>query len=131
MTNPAGANQYKRTAVQTANPGQVLIMLYEAAIKYVKKASVCIDAKDIPGKGQNIGRVHDILNELTNTLNFEVGGKIAHDLEALYNFMIGQLVKANAENDKAALEVVQKNLETLLAGWRVAVEQVQQGQAKK
>jgi len=103
-------------------------MLYEAAIKYVKKASACIDEKDLAGKGQNIGKVHDIINELINTLNFEAGGSIAHDLEALYNFMIGQLVKANVENSKAALEPVQKNLETLLQGWRVAVNQVQQQQ---
>ena len=129
MTNFSGANQYKRTSVATATPGQVLIMLYEAAIKYVKKASICIDQKDLAGKGVNIGKVHDIINELVNTLNFDVGGNIARDLEALYNFMIGQLVKANVENSKEALEPVQKNLETLLSAWRVAVNQAQQEQA--
>ena len=126
-----GANHYKAMSVKTASPGQILIMLYEAAIKNVKKATECIDRKDIPGKGNHIGKAHDIINELTNTLNFEVGGDVARELERLYNFMTSQLVKANVENSKEALTAVQKCLETLLAGWREAVNQVQRGASKE
>jgi flagellar protein FliS len=123
--NPYGANRYKQASVQTATPAQILLMLYEGAIKNVKKATECLDRKDIAGKGAYIGKAHDIVNELVNTLNFEVGGNIARDLERLYNFMIEQLVKANSENSKECLQAVQKLLETLLAGWRGAIEQTQ------
>lgn len=121
MSNGYGANRYKQTSVQTATPGQILILLYEAAIKNVKKASECIDTRDSAGKGLYIGKTHDILNELVNTLNFEVGGDIARNLERLYNFMIEQLIVANAESSKEPLFTIQKNLETLLEGWRGAV----------
>jgi flagellar secretion chaperone FliS len=124
-----GANKYKQTSVKTANRGQLLIMLYESAIKNVKKAAECLDRKDIPGKGQAIVRAHDIINELNNTLDFEVGGQIARDLERLYHFMTDQLIKANVENKKEPLQEVQKLMETLLDGWRVAVDQVNRGQA--
>lgn len=130
MSNPYGANKYKQMSVQTATPGQLLIMLYEAAIQNVKKASDCIDRNDMAGKGVYIGKAHDIINELVNTLNFEVGGDIARSLEGLYNFMIEQLVSANRENSKEPLQRVQQNLETLLEGWRGAVEQVQRAQAQ-
>jgi flagellar protein FliS len=123
MGNNFGANQYKQTAVKTANRGQIVIMLYEAAIQNVKKAAVAIDQKDIPGKGVAIGKAHDIINELLNTLDFEVGGNIAKDLERLYNFMTEQLVKANMEISKEPLQTVQKLLETLLDGWKGAVNQ--------
>jgi flagellar protein FliS len=123
MANNFGANQYKQTAVKTANRGQIVIMLYEAAIQNVKKAAVAIDQKDIPGKGVAIGKAHDIINELLNTLDFEVGGNIAKDLERLYNFMTEQLVKANMEISKEPLQTVQKLLETLLEGWKGAVNQ--------
>ena len=123
-----GANAYKKAAVTTATPGQVLIMLYEAAIRYVKKAADCIDKKDYAGKGVAIGKVHDIINELNTSLNFEVGGEIARNLERLYNFMVEQLVQANSKNSKEHLMTVQKNLETLLEGWRGAVEKVNKGQ---
>jgi flagellar protein FliS len=126
MSNQHGANQYKQMSIKTANRGQILIMLYEGAIRNVKKAALAIDQKDIAAKGVAIGKAHDIINELNATLNFEVGGDIALNLERLYNFMAEQLVKANIENSKLPLATVQKNLETLLDGWRVAVAQVNQ-----
>jgi flagellar protein FliS len=125
-----GANAYKQMQVKTANRGQILLMLYEAAIQNVKKASLAIDKKDPATKGAAIGKAHDIVNELNNTLDFETGGQIARDLEGLYNFMTSQLLKANMENSKEALASVQKLLETLLEGWRGAVAQVQKGQGK-
>jgi len=129
MAGNYGANQYKQTSIKTANRGQILIMLYEAAIKNVKKASDCLDRKDLAGKGQAIVKAHDIINELNNTLDFDVGGQIAKDLERLYLFMTDQLIKANLENKKEPLQQVQKLMETLLEGWRVAVDQVNRGQA--
>lgn len=120
-----GANSYKQMSVKTANRGQILIMLYEAAIQNVKKASAAVDKNDRSAKGIHIGKVHDIVNELVNTLDFEVGGAIATDLERLYNFMAEQLIKANMDNSKAPLLTVQKLLETLLQGWRVAVADAQ------
>jgi flagellar secretion chaperone FliS len=130
MAGNYGANQYKEMAIKTANRGQILIMLYEAAIQNVKKASVAIDKNDLAGKGHAIAKAHDIINELLNTLNFDVGGDIARDLERLYNFMTGQLVKANIEKSKEPLQAVQKLLETLLSGWKEAVSQVNKGTAK-
>lgn len=127
MSSNYGAKQYKQMAVKTANRGQLLIMLYEAAIQNVKKATAAIDRKDLTTKGAAIGKAHDILNELTNTLDFEVGGDIARDLERLYTFMIEQLIKSNVEMSKEPLLSVQKLLETLLSAWRVAVEQVNKG----
>jgi flagellar protein FliS len=139
MSNGYGANQYKQTAVKTANRGQLLLMLYEAAIKNVKKASLAIEGKDVAAKGMAIGKAHDIVNELNNSLDLTTGGDIARDLERLYHFMAEQLVKANmsrltdaagAQAAKDALASVQKLLETLLEGWRGAVEQVNKGTAK-
>jgi flagellar secretion chaperone FliS len=128
MAGNHGANQYKQTAVKTAGRGQILLMLYEAAIQNVKKATIALEKKDLQLKGVHIGKVHDILNELTNSLDFNQGGQIARDLERLYTFMTGQLVKANMENSKEHLQTIEKLLETLLGGWRVAVEQVNKQQ---
>lgn len=131
MTGNQGFNQYKQMAIKTANRGQLLIMLYEAAIQNVKKATIAIDKKDLASKGSFIGKAHDIINELLNTLNFDVGGNIARDLERLYNFMTEQLIRANVENSKEPIVAVQKLLETLLSAWREAVEQVNKGTSKQ
>ncbi len=123
MSNNGNINQYKQTSILTANRGQVLLMLYEAAIQNLKKAMLALDKKDLPAKGMAIGKVHDIINELSNTLDFNAGGEIAQNLERLYHFMIEQLTKANVENAKAPLEQVEKILTDLLGAWKVAVEE--------
>lgn len=130
MSNPYGANHYKEMSIKTAGRGQLLIMLYEGAIKNVKKAADAIDKKDIQAKGIAIGKAHDIVNELVNTLNFEVGGNIARDLERLYNYIIEQLVKANFENSKERLAEAQKIMETLLSGWKEALDQLNKSGTK-
>ncbi|MEK6704695.1 MAG: flagellar export chaperone FliS, partial [Bdellovibrionota bacterium] len=104
------ARQYKQTAIKTSNRCQILLMLYEAAIQYVKKAVIAIEKRDLEAKGVAIGKAHDIINELINTLDFNVGGNIAQDLDRLYNFMVEQLIKANLENTKEPLLVIQKLL---------------------
>lgn len=123
MSNPYRANHYKEMSIRTAGRGQLLIMLYEGALQNVKKATVSIENKNYSVKGMAIGKAHDIINELLNTLDFNIGGDIAKDLERLYNFIIEQLIQANAENSKEKLESVSKILETLLSGWKEAVQQ--------
>ncbi len=124
MAKPYGAQQYKQTQVMTANRGQLVVLLYEGAIKQVRKAADCVDRKDMVGKGVAIGRAHDIINELNSALDHSVGGKVSQDLENLYNFCVEQLLKANAENSRAPLESVGRILENLLEGWRGAVAEL-------
>ena len=131
MAGNQGANHYRQVAVKTASRGTILLMLYEAAIQNVKKATQAIDQHDLATKGQAIGKTHDIINELSNTLDFEVGGHIARDLERLYTFIIEQLVKANIENSKEPLIATQKILENLLDAWKVAVKETSQALGKK
>lgn len=123
------ANAYKKTHISTANRGQLLLMLYEAAIRNLKKANEALDQNNIALKGQMIGKTHDIINELLNSLDFSVGGNIARDLERLYNFMTEQLVQANMENSKEKITVVCNLLSTLLEGWQGAVQNVNQPNA--
>lgn len=127
MSNPNRSNAYRQAAVTTASPEQILLMLYEAAIRHARKAIDCLEAKDLAGKGIYIGKTHDIINELTNTLNFEIGGEIAKNLERLYTYMTDALVKANLENSKEPLQEVLKMLDTLLSAWKEAVHQVRKG----
>ncbi len=131
MADNYGANQYKTMAIKTATRGQILIMLYEGAIRHVKKAAAAIEKKDLAAKGAAIGKAHDIINELLNTLDFDVGGQVAIDLERLYNFITEQLVKANMESSKEILLNLQKILETLLGAWKEAVEKVNKGSSPK
>lgn len=126
-----GAKSYKTTAIQTAGPEQLLLMLYESAIKSCKLAKASMEKRITADKCKHIGKVHDIVMELNNTLDHKQGPEVAAQLESLYEFCIGQLLKANMNNDIAAVENVQKVLTTLYEGWVAAVEEVKKNGAVK
>lgn len=122
MSQQKAFSNYKKTSVTSASREKLLLMMYEAAIKFTKKAIIACETKDIAERGLNIGKAYDIVMELNNTLNFEVGGELARNLEQLYMFMTEQLTKANVSGDAASLHVVLKLLTTLNDGWVKAVD---------
>ena len=117
-----GLGQYKKTSVETASKEQILLMLYQAAIKNCKKAIESIEARNIAKKGEYIGKLQDIIVELSNSLDFEVGGDIAKELNSLYDYMMYATTQANIKIDKQPLEGVLKVLNTLYDGWTEAVK---------
>lgn len=116
--------KYKTTSVQSASREKLLLMLYEGCIRFMKQALIAIDKKDIAGRGMNIGRAFDIVNELNNTLNHQAGPEIAKNLEQLYMFISEQLTKSNATGQKKPLEDGLKIMETLYSGWVEAIEKI-------
>ena len=118
--------QYQKTAVSTASKEKVLLLLYEGAINFVKQAQVAMKEKNIARKGICISKATAIISELMATLNFDVGGKLALDLENLYIFMIDQLIEANMKNKEEPLEVVRDLLVTLYDGWKDVINNLQE-----
>lgn len=127
-----GLGQYKKTSVETASKEQILLMLYQAAIKNCKKAIEAIEQKHIAKKGEYIGKFQDIIVELSNSLDFEVGGEVAKELNSLYDYMMFASTQANIKIEKQPLEGCLKVLNTLYEGWTEAVKslRVQQGTNK-
>lgn len=117
-----GYGAYKKTAVSTASKEQILLMLYQAAIKNCKKAIEAIENKQIAAKGEYIGKLQDIVIELNNSLDFEVGGEIAKELSALYDYMLFASTQANIKIDAEPLEGCLSVLNTLYEGWSEAIK---------
>jgi flagellar protein FliS len=118
MANPAKA--YLATQVETTTQGELLLMLYEAAIKFLKRAKREIDNKDYAKKGIYISKAMAIIHELSESLNKEKGGDITPKLGQLYMFCTTQLVKANIRLDNKMIDDVIK----ILDGLRSAYAQV-------
>ncbi len=117
-----GYGAYKKTAVSTASKEQILLMLYQAAIKNCKKAIEAIEAKQIAQKGEYIGKLQDIVIELNNSLDFEVGGDIAKELSSLYDYMLFASTQANIKIDAEPLHGCLNVLNTLYEGWSEAIK---------
>lgn len=117
-----GYGAYKKTAVSTASKEQILLMLYQAAIKNCKKAIEAIEEKKIAAKGEYIGKLQDIVIELNNSLDFEVGGEVAKELSSLYDYILFSSTQANIKIDAAPLEGCLNVLNTLYEGWSQAIK---------
>lgn len=115
-------NQYQNTQVGTASPERILIMLYDGAINFTRIALEKMNKGDLAGKGRFVGKAQAIVSELMNTLNHEVGGEVARNLERLYVYIIDEYLKANINNSPQALENNLRILGMLRETWVEAIE---------
>ena len=92
-------NQYQMNQVSTASPEQILLMLYDGAIRFTRQAIEGIVENKLEMKRHGISKTIAIVTEFSNTLDHKIGGKIADDLHELYDFMIRELIAANIGND--------------------------------
>ncbi|WP_319583827.1 flagellar export chaperone FliS [uncultured Pseudodesulfovibrio sp.] len=115
MANPAKA--YLATQIETTTQGELLLMLYEAAIKFLKRAKREIDNRDYAKKGIYISKAMAIIHELSESLNKEKGGDITPKLGQLYMFCTSQLVKANIRLDNKMIDDVIKILDGLRSAY--------------
>lgn len=123
--------KYKQVSILSASREQILLMLYEGAIKFTKLAMKAIEEKKIADRGQNILRAYDIILELHATLDHKVGGDLSKQLEQLYLFMMDQYTQANIKGEMAPLQANLKVLENLYDGWKQAIEKIKKEQDQK
>lgn len=123
----AYSNHYQNNQVMTASPEQLLIMLYDGAIRFVRQAKFAIEAGRLGDKSVAISRAIAIITEFSNTLDYEVGGEIALDLSRLYDFMIRELSAVNAHSEIERLMPVENILLDLREGFSGAAEINQRG----
>ena len=121
MTNAYSEN-YLRNQIESASREQLLIMFYDGAIRFVTRAENAIRDNNIEQRNYCINKASAIVAELSATLDHEIGGQIASDLEALYDFMHRELIKANVKNSLAPLETVKTLLTDLNETWKRAIE---------
>ena len=114
--------KYKQTSILSAPREQILLMLYEGAIKFTKLAIQAAEQKKIAERGTNIMRAYDIILELQVSLDHKVGGEIAAQLDQLYTYVLDQYTKANISGEIDPLRNSLKVIENLFDGWKVAVE---------
>ncbi|MBS12535.1 MAG: flagellar export chaperone FliS [Gemmatimonadetes bacterium] len=121
MPQPNVYGQYRQVQVNTASPGKLILMLYQGAIKALKKAVDLIDRKEYGEKGDQLIKAQDIIMELNLALDMKTGD-IAESLHQLYMYAYRKLVVANLEIDKEGIQEVIGMLENLYEAWEVAVQ---------
>ena len=112
--------QYQRTQTQTASPGELVVMLYSGAIKFLSVARQRMDGRDIDGANRNLLRAQDIILELMVSVDVGVGD-VGRNLLDLYEFMHRHLIQANIRKDVKMVDDVLGMLRELLPAWQQAI----------
>jgi len=114
---------YRQTQAQTAAPGELVVMLYRGAVRFVTTAITAIEARDVEAAHTNLVRAQAIISELLETLDLERGGEIARRLTSIYEYLNQRLVEANIRKDAVPAREVERFLRELLPAWEAAAKQ--------
>jgi len=112
---------YRKTGLEAkvseADPHQLISLLLEGACQRIALASACLEQGDIARKGTAIAGACAIIAHLNQTLDHTAGGEIAERLAALYDWLLGHLTQANANNDDTALHESLEILSGIQSAW--------------
>jgi flagellar protein FliS len=113
---------YRQVSTKTAPPGQLVVMLYDGAIRFLECALSGFAFED-PLEfnstiSNNIVRAQAILTELNSSLDMERGGEISTTLRSLYHYMDAKLTQSNLRKTREGIEESIKHLTVLRDAWR-------------
>ncbi len=125
----AQASRYRDAELASASPGQLIVMLFDKCALTVRRAQAALAAGDIPTRTSHICAAADMIAELRGSLDFEAGGDISRQLDALYAYSLRELFAANRAQDPAKLASVLDVVTGLRDGFAGATAQLAAGQA--
>lgn len=120
-------NPYQASRVLTADRGQLLLMLYDGALRFNGQAI------DEIGRGHYLKalpfmrRVMAIVHELSAMLDYSQAPELCANLDRLYQFVLDRIVAAQAERSAQPLADVTRILGDLRQTWHEALEKAASG----
>jgi flagellar protein FliS len=106
--------------VRGADPRHLITLLFDGAETALNTAQAQLANNDLRGKSESITKAIAIIVEgLSASLNLNEGGELAHNLAALYDYMVTRLVYANIHKDAVAIHEVQGLLSEIGGAWKI------------
>ena len=127
--SPNSPRKYLETQILTASREQLLLMLYDGAIRFAQKGRDAVLAKEVGESHDHLVRSQRIVIELWCALNPEADAELAKNLGGLYSFVYLRLVHANVHRDAKAADEAIGILKSLREAWAEAVTKAQAGTA--
>ncbi|CAH1054237.1 flagellar export chaperone FliS [Paenibacillus pseudetheri] len=123
LTSPY--EKYRQSSIQTSTPAQLVVMLYDGAIRFVRTAMDGLRKHDLEKTNLNLGKAQTIISELMSTLDYTY--EISKNLYSMYEYTNFLLVEANIRKDlvkaEEALGYLTELRETWLQASKIATTQ--------
>jgi len=107
---------YRESAVLTATPEQLVVMLYDGANRFLTQSAIAMRDGRAGLAGEKLRRAEAIIDELLATLDMSVG-EIADRLQALYLFFKEHLMSARLKQDAGKVDEVAHFMRELRSSW--------------
>ncbi len=118
MKNPIDVNRiYRERAARGATPLGLVVILYEAAIDDMQKASLAMSGNDVPMCTSALRHALLVLQQLQGTLDFELGKEAAKQLDRFYNMIRGKLLEAQIQQSRELLQQQMKFMSEVRDCW--------------
>lgn len=112
---------YRQIATLTAPPGQIVLMLFEGAIRSLERSLPGFEMKDLAQANMtvhnNIQRAQEIIRQLNYALNMDEGGECALTLRRLYEYFERRLQESNLQKKPQGVHEVIRHLTELRNAW--------------
>jgi flagellar protein FliS len=124
---------YRQVATTTASPGQLVLMLYDGAIRFLERARQGFTMDDPLDFNQtinnNVLRAQAIINEMNASLNMEGGGAVSDNLRRLYNYFERRLQESNQHKQESGIIEIISRLTVLRDAWAEMLSKQQASEA--
>lgn len=119
MTTLATPNAYRESAVLSAPPELLVVMLFDGARRFLFQAGVAMRERQIELTNLKLRRAEDIIQHLRDALDMDQG-QIPANLESIYVYCLRQLRQSRFEKDPAVIEHISSLLGQLREAFAAA-----------
>ena len=109
--------RYRKTEISTAGKMDLVVMCYDKSIQFIKQAKAECAQGAFEKKARLLQKTLDIINELQSALDFNKGGEIARNLDAIYSYLTRRLIRGDVEKDDSAFDETVRLLSDLKEAW--------------
>ena len=111
------AQAYRRVESESRSPLELVVMLYDGALRFLGDASAAAARGDLRARAHGVSRVLAIIAELQSTIDLEKGGAVADQLDDLYTYITACLLDVAIKNDATAIDEARKLLTPIRDAW--------------
>lgn len=113
-----GVQGYRAAQTQTSSGVELVVMLYDGALRFIADAERAIEAGDLKARATGIRKALAIVGELRSTLDMTRGGAVAEELDRLYDYIQDRLVAVTRDQHREGLAEARAVLTSLADAWR-------------
>jgi flagellar protein FliS len=110
--------QYKKTSINTMTKGELLILLFDGAIKNLNQSKILMENNDFNNANINLEKTRKIFNHLIVTLDDNY--KLSQELADMYMFFNAEIIKASSTKSSEYIEEILPMVKDLRNTWAEA-----------